>query len=188
MNMPILVVVTGRPGAGKTTLAHTLARKIRCPALCRDEFKEGLVNSSHSRAAVDQDANRRVYDIFFQVIELMLRNDVMLVAEAAFQHKLWQPKLTALQQIAQIRIVLCTLNPTLAHERVIQRALVEPERANFHEDLQVQADREKIEELIVNYDPPHLSVPTLTVDTSRGYLPKIDEIVQFALQPQDKLG
>ena len=40
-----LTVVAGRPGSGKTTLAHALARAIRCPAVCRDEVKEGLVHS-----------------------------------------------------------------------------------------------------------------------------------------------
>ena len=47
MNVPSLIVVTGRPGAGKTTLAHTLARLIRCPALIRDELKEGFVLTGH---------------------------------------------------------------------------------------------------------------------------------------------
>ena len=44
--LPALIFVTGRPGAGKTSLAHKLAREIRCPALCRDEFKEGFVNTT----------------------------------------------------------------------------------------------------------------------------------------------
>jgi predicted kinase len=184
MIMPALIVVTGRPGAGKTTLAHTLARTIRCPAVCRDEFKEGLLNTYHLSPELSEHANGRVYDAFFHVIELMLRNDVTLVAEAAFQHKRWLPKLEPLQQIAHVRMIICTLEPMLARERVIQRALSEPERANFHGDLLVQVDREKTEDLIVNYDPPRLAVPTLTIDTSQGYQPQIDEIVRFALQPQ----
>src|SRR4249919_3442909 len=40
---PTLVIVTGRAGSGKTTLAHRLAAMIGCPALCRDEIKEGMV-------------------------------------------------------------------------------------------------------------------------------------------------
>ncbi len=40
--MPTLVVISGPSGAGKTTLAHLLARRIGCPAICRDEIKEGM--------------------------------------------------------------------------------------------------------------------------------------------------
>jgi predicted kinase len=48
MAQPTLVVVTGGPGAGTTTLAHELARLIPCPAVCRDEIKEGLVHGDPS--------------------------------------------------------------------------------------------------------------------------------------------
>jgi tRNA A37 N6-isopentenylltransferase MiaA len=40
---PTLIVVSGPSAAGKTTLAHRLARRIGCPAICRDEIKEGMV-------------------------------------------------------------------------------------------------------------------------------------------------
>ena len=48
VNHPFLIVVTGRPAAGKTTLAHTLAQAIRCPLISRDEIKEGysVVNTN----------------------------------------------------------------------------------------------------------------------------------------------
>jgi adenylate kinase family enzyme len=64
MNVPSLIVVTGRPGAGKTTLAHTLARMIRCPALIRDELKEGFVMTGHDLPP-HTNANLLVFDTFF---------------------------------------------------------------------------------------------------------------------------
>jgi dephospho-CoA kinase len=43
---PTLIVVTGRPGSGKTTLTRTLAPLVRCPVVSRDELKEGFVHTS----------------------------------------------------------------------------------------------------------------------------------------------
>jgi MoxR-like ATPase len=44
-SLPTLVVVSGPPGAGKTTLAHEIARAVGCPATCRGEIKEGKATS-----------------------------------------------------------------------------------------------------------------------------------------------
>jgi predicted kinase len=43
--LPVLAVVSGPMGSGKTTLAHRLARAVGCPAICRDEIKEGMVHA-----------------------------------------------------------------------------------------------------------------------------------------------
>lgn len=45
-SQPTLVVVSGPLGAGKTTLAHRLAGAVGCPAICRDEIKEGMAQSN----------------------------------------------------------------------------------------------------------------------------------------------
>jgi predicted kinase len=185
MSVPRLIVVTGRPGAGKTTLAHTLARAIRCPALCRDELKEGLVLTLGD-ASPSTNANWQVYDTFFQAVELLLRNGITLVAEAAFQHHVWQPKLEPLGAIADIRLVVCAVDPALARTRFIQRGLADPERARFHEDWSVQAAQEGNAVPLTSYERPHLAVPTLTVDTSDGYRPTLETIVAFTMQRAGK--
>ena len=45
MSLPTLIVVSGPPRAGTTTLAHAIAQAIPCPAVCRDEIKEGMVHA-----------------------------------------------------------------------------------------------------------------------------------------------
>lgn len=73
MNKPLLIVVTGRPGSGKTTLAHALAKEVHCPAFCRDEFKEGFVNTMNgNHDAMGNEVNWEIYETFFQVVELMV--------------------------------------------------------------------------------------------------------------------
>src|SRR5687768_5033036 len=162
---PMLIVVTGRPGSGKTTLAHALARAVRCPAICRDEIKEGLVNTTGHKGEPGDQIGRQVYQAFFEAVKLLLDRGVTLVAEAAFQHKLWAPKLEPLVTIARIRIIACDVDPKLARARHIQRGLADPLRERYHDDHAVQAAREGLELPIDEYDPPRLAAPMLVVDT-----------------------
>jgi dephospho-CoA kinase len=60
MNKPLLVIITGRPASGKTTLSRLLSREIKCPLFSRDEFKEGFVNTVGApHAELDDSANRK---------------------------------------------------------------------------------------------------------------------------------
>jgi len=157
MCQPALIVVAGRPGAGKTTLAHALARAVRCPAVCRDEIKEGLVCTAGEAGG---DLQLRATDAFFDALALLLGRGVTVVAEAAFQHGVWAPRLEPLLAVARVRMVLCEVNPELARARRLAR------------DSRGRAPE--------SYDPPRLDVPTLRVDTSDGYRPAFDAIVEFA--------
>jgi len=60
-------------------------------------------------------------------------------------------------------------SPGCARARQAERGRDDPARARFHP--KGAAGR---------YDPPRLDVPTLRVDTSDGYRPGFDTIVEFA--------
>ncbi len=169
MPTPRLIVVTGRPGSGKTTLAHALARQIRCPAICRDEIKEGCINTLGQIDTPGDGTALRVYETFFDTVKLLLDRGVTLVAEAAFQHKLWAPKLEPLRGIAEVRVIVCDLDECAARARHAQRSADDPEREHFHQKWPGG-----------EYDSPHLDVPNLTVDTSEKYRPDFETIVAFA--------
>ncbi len=177
---PSLIVVTGRPGSGKTTLAHRLAPAVRCPAVCRDEVKEGLVNALGEIQGLSQDIQRQAYEVFFSVIELLLKHRVTVIAEAAFQHDRWAQKLEPMKPLAHIRIIVCTIEPQLARARHVARILAHPGRERFHGKGSAAAGRGDREASIEAYDPPHLGVPILDVDTTDGYKPAFESIVSFA--------
>ena len=178
MNNPLLVVVTGSPATGKTTLAHMLARRINCPLLSRDELKEGLINTlgtSHSQ--LDRSVDMQVYEAFFDTVELLISKGVSLVIEAAFQDKLWRPKLTGLLQKATIKIIICKAEIELIKTRFADRLSNNPDREKFHGDQSLHA--EQIASLIDNYNPVNMEVATLEVDTTQDYDPDLEAIINF---------
>lgn len=176
---PTLVVLTGRPASGKTTLANALARVIRCPMISRDSIKEGLVNTLQKNGVSENAMNGYVYGVYFDTLDRLLRSHITLVTEAAFQHKVWHPKLTAFGQIATLKLICCDIDVEIAKARFIERGIDDPNRAKFHDDLSAQLNVDLSQTLIGRYEPPTLDFPTLTVDTSDGYQPPIEDILAF---------
>jgi predicted kinase len=120
--MPTLVVVSGPAGAGKTTLAHRVARAVGCPAICRDEIKEGMAHASPGFVpAPGDELSVGTLPVFFAVLELLLRAGVTTVAEAAFQDHVWRPRLEPLSGLARLRIVHCMAGDEVAFGRVLRR-------------------------------------------------------------------
>ena len=183
---PTLIVVSGPPASGKTTLAHALAQAVHCPAFCRDEIKEGFVCGTASESFVPargDAANQAATAAFFDVVNLMLQRGVTLVAEAAFQHHRWAPRLTAFGKLADVRVINCVVDAAVARQRRRQRWINEPWRRRFHADPDpdrlARTDPQAVDPPGA-YQPIRADLPTLVVDASDGYRPDFDEIVSFA--------
>lgn len=183
MNKPSLVIVTGSPASGKTTLAHMLADKINCPLFSRDEFKEGLINTlGLAHAQLDRSVDLQIYDTFFEAIDLLISKGVSIIAEAAFQDKLWRPKLINFLDKAEIKIVICKTNLDLIKIRFDERLSNYAEREKYHGDLPIHLSKEQFTSLIENYQPVKINAPTLEVDTTDNYAPTIEVIINFIKQ------
>lgn len=176
---PYCIIITGRPGSGKTTLAGELCKKLYMPKISRDEIKEGYVNTfgvKHDR--LPEDTNEKVNHIFFETILMLLRGQVSIVVEAAFQHKLWDCIVPRIHAIARLYIIICEVSAELGAQRHLERGLANPRREFYHGDKRVAIFRETGKfEPGGEYMPPDYDVPTLHVSTVNGYAPALDKIV-----------
>jgi predicted kinase len=175
---PTLVVISGPSGVGKTTLAHKIAQAVGCPAICRDEIKEGMTHATPGFVARPGDElTARTLPVFFDVLALLLRAGVTTVAEAAFQDWRWRAGLEPLGELAQFRIVQCTVNADVAFERSLRRGqAVSTRRA--HADLR-PSDAAEFAARHSAFERLSIDAPSIEVDTTDGYRPGLSQIVAF---------
>ena len=121
-----------------------------------------------------KDTNGMVNEVFFETILNLLKGNVSILVEAAFQHKLWDLVVPRINEIALTYIIVCELGAEISARRHLERGLADPNREFYHGDKRVVIFRETGE-----YIPPEYDVPTLRVSTTDGYMPSLEEIVKF---------
>ncbi|HLC49014.1 MAG TPA: AAA family ATPase [Candidatus Andersenbacteria bacterium] len=175
---PKLIIITGRPGSGKTILSKELGKLLYLPVVSRDEIKEGYVNTFNMKHdKLPEDTNGIVTGIFFKNIEFLLSSNVSVIAEAAFQHNVWEPEVTKCQKWANIFVIICEIDAETSASRHLKRGIAEPRREFYHGDKRVAHFKETGIILPAGaYKPPSIDVPTLQVSTLDGYNPELEKI------------
>jgi predicted kinase len=165
--LPLVLIITGAPASGKSTLGRQLAAALSLPYLSKDLFKESLFDSlgCHDRAW-SQRLGGASMALLFRSAEALLDAGQSLALESNFSATWDTPEFLALAKrcACQFVQVVCTApGPTLV-ERFERRAR-SGERHPGHDDAAALAEwRPRL--LTERWDALELEGPVFIVDTT----------------------
>jgi predicted kinase len=154
----MLVLVTGLPGSGKTTLARHLARKLDLPLIAKDRYKEILFDVL---GVGDLDWSRRIGQA-----AIALQFDAMVVVRAAVvDSALWtgvsEPEVEALGlPLVQVH---CRCPFEVARTRFFDRVVAGERHAGYREEQMTYESYERFRPLV---EPLRLRAPLVEVNTA----------------------
>lgn len=188
---PIVVLLGGVPGSGKTTLARHIGDRLQFPIVGHDHLKAGLVitgapadradlrpEAPGGEAAVDAALYEASFGALAAVTDVLLERGVSFGLEQMWSRRRSLPQLARLLERSRAVLLHCTVARSTAVERIAARAAASGRLCYSDEQLLgwlagpdfPWEDHE---------EPLEAGVPTLLVDTNEGYEPAIDEIEGF---------
>ncbi len=166
--LPLLVVVTGPPGAGKSTIAAELRKRLGLPLLTKDALKETLGEELGIEDRIrSHQLGAAVYEVLGLVVKELLQQGVSLIVEANFTER--STLFTGLPP-AEVVQVYVTAEPATLRARLHERDTRHP----------VHYDREAADEVAARaaggeWPPLPLAGRLIEIDTT--IWPELDGVL-----------
>jgi aminoglycoside phosphotransferase family enzyme/predicted kinase len=128
---PLLIVMVGLVGSGKTTLANVLAQRLGSVHISSDVTRKRLAGIPENEPRYDEPAsgiyspefNRKTYDAMFKQGEEVIKDGDSVILDAAFLRQSERERACTMAQElgADYLVVECRLSPELTQKRLLKR-------------------------------------------------------------------
>lgn len=125
MPAPLLVIITGLPCTGKTTIARQLAAELGLPLVAKDDIKERLFDSlGWQDREWSKKLGRATFDLLFYFVEVALGGGYSCIVEARFFPQYHLERFRAMQQRRPYRplVIECAADGEKLLQRFIRRS------------------------------------------------------------------
>lgn len=126
MKVPVVVVITGIPCTGKTTLGRRVAAEFSLPLVTKDGIKEVLLDSlGWKNRHLSRKLSLASFDLIFHVMDLLLQAGCSHIVEGNFTARDHAERLLDLQRRHPFRSfqILCVADNHVIRQRLEERAI-----------------------------------------------------------------
>lgn len=178
---PIVILVSGMPASGKSTLARQLAAELGVPFFTKDDFKEVLFDAGgYVEESMDEPTSERfgaqAIALLFDIAQRLIESGVSVVLEANFRADLTAAEIEPIRTRATVRQVNCHMPVPEIVDRF-------EARQDSDERHPVHAGVDDVDQLVTDLQRkdygPIPGLPTLIVETSEGLDPPLADIARF---------
>ncbi|MEK7633132.1 MAG: AAA family ATPase [Patescibacteria group bacterium] len=161
---PTLIIITGHPGTGKTTLAHRLSKELNLPVLSKDEIKEVLFDVlGWTDVSWSKQISAASYRVIDHVMKELLTVGGGAIIESNFLVEFDSERIEALirnYSIAPVQILLYSKEDVRA-KRFHERRTSGNRHAGHHDLDQFQKNQDHDRRI-----PLMISAPRIEIDTT----------------------
>ena len=182
---PCLLIVTGHPAAGKTTLARFLSGQLALPLLSKDYVKETLHDQLGATGYQDSTRlGRAAFEVIFALAESWLSAGISVILESPIRADMEDSRIARLESGCPCKAtqIVLTGDASVLLDRYRQRSL-DPARHPSHFDKERNSEIAAM--LAEPFKPLAVSGGTITVDTSDWNDVDYDSILNWVLQSTD---